>query len=51
VSIPVLRKDFCGSPYQIHEARAHGADMLLLIVAALDQSALASMLDRPSRSG
>src|SRR4051795_1747898 len=46
VSIPVLRKDFIVRPYQIHEARAHGADMLLLIVAALEQSVLASMLDR-----
>ncbi|MGV1034978.1 MAG: indole-3-glycerol phosphate synthase TrpC [Microbacteriaceae bacterium] len=43
VSIPVLRKDFIATEYQVYEARAAGADLVLLIVAALDDETLSRL--------
>ncbi len=43
-SVPLLRKDFILDPYQVYEARVYGADALLLIVAALDDTTLRELL-------
>ena len=51
VDVPVLRKDFVVEPYQVLEARAHGADLVLLIVAALDDVQLRELHDLATELG
>jgi indole-3-glycerol phosphate synthase len=51
VATPLLRKDFVVEPYQLLEARAHGADLVLLIVAALPGEELTRLHDHARELG
>lgn len=51
VSVPVLRKDFIVTSYQLWEARAAGADLALLIVAALNDHELVGLVERARSIG
>jgi indole-3-glycerol phosphate synthase len=51
VDVPVLRKDFIVTSYQLWEARAVGADLVLLIVAALGDAELESLIERACSIG
>lgn len=51
VTIPVLRKDFIVTAYQLFEARAAGADLVLLIVAALSDAELIGLIERARSIG
>lgn len=51
VSIPLLRKDFIATPFQVAEARAAGADAVLLIVAALEPATLQLLMTEAARHG
>lgn len=51
VSVPVLRKDFLTTEYQIVEARAYGADIVLLILACLDDQTASRLMERATSLG
>ena len=48
---PILRKDFMLDPYQIYEARAHGADVILLIAESLSKNLLLELTETAKEIG
>jgi len=51
VELPCLRKDFLYDPYQVHEARAWGADCILVILAAVDDATATALIAAAERLG
>lgn len=51
MDFPLLRKDFIIDPYQLHEAKAYGADMILLIAAILDKSRVSKLAEEARALG
>jgi indole-3-glycerol phosphate synthase len=51
LGVPAMRKDFLVDPYQLHEARAHGAGGALLIVTMLDRARLLELIDCAAELG